>query len=68
MPENNKLTDDSPMPFSQHKGKKMQYVPASYLHWFWTCCDKNSPVGEYIRENLEALKEEYPDGIWDFKF
>ena len=55
------------MPFGQHKGKKMQYVPASYLHWFWTRCDKNSPVGEYIRENLEALKEEYPDGIWDFK-
>lgn len=44
----------------------MQDVPASYLHWLWTNSDdKSSPVIDYIRKNLSALKQEHPDGIWD---
>lgn len=61
------LTDTSPMPFGKHKGAPMQDVPASYLHWLWNnglAEDKRSPVAAYIRENLEALEMDFPDGIW----
>ena len=64
---NNLLNDLDPMPFGLHKGKPMQDVPASYLHWLWVNGkreDKSSPVGDYIRRNLSALKQEYPDGVW----
>jgi hypothetical protein len=53
--------------FGIHKGKWMQEVPASYLHWLWSSGkkeDKTCPVANYIRENIYALKKEYPDGIW----
>jgi hypothetical protein len=51
----------------------MQDVPASYLHWLWTNGLKNElkarsaqgKVARYIQANMEALKEEHPDGIWD---
>lgn len=64
------LQDTDPMPFGMYKRDKtpMQDVPASYLHWLWTTGlkdDKQSPVADYIRRNLEALKQEHPDGIWE---
>lgn len=61
------LTDLDPMPYGMHAGTPMQDVPARYLHWFWTTAKKDDyedPVACYIRENLEALKQEHPDGIW----
>ena len=61
------LDDLSPMPFGKHKGTPMQDVPASYFHYLWTNGmreDKTSPVADYIRRNLHALKQEYKDGIW----
>lgn len=61
------LTDQSPMPFGKHKGDPMEDVPASYFHYLWTNgmeSDHKSPVANYIRENLSALKQEYPNGIW----
>jgi uncharacterized protein (DUF3820 family) len=59
------LTDQSKMPFGQaYKGRKMEDVPASYLFWYWTNCDRTAPVGKYIEKNLAALEKEYPDGIW----
>ena len=62
------MSDDSLMPFGKHKGKKLIYVPASYLHWLWTnglkSQAKTDPLAQYIEENLDALKEEYKDGIW----
>lgn len=60
------LTDLSPMPFGKHKGKAMQDVPASYLHYLWTngLKEESSSVAMYIRQNLNALKQEYSDGIW----
>lgn len=56
------------MPFGKYKGEPMQDVPASYLHWLW--CDSKEhddrcPVADYIRRNMEALKQEYPNGIWN---
>lgn len=57
--------DDSKMPFGKHKGELLQDVPASYLHWLWT----QSPLSDiklynYIHNNRDALKKEYPDGVW----
>jgi len=62
------MLDTDPMPFGKHAGQPMQDVPASYLHFLWHNGLKNdrmSPVADYIRRNLHALKQEYPDGIWD---
>ena len=61
-----KLTDFSPMPFGKHKGQPMQDVPASYLHYLWSngLSQESSDVANYIRENLNALKQEYTNGIW----
>lgn len=66
------LTDTSPMPFGVHKGKPMEKVPASYLHWLWTNERdpmkrkiKDAPVADYISRNIMALKQEHPDGIWE---
>ena len=60
------FTDTDPMPFGQHQGRPLQDVPASYFHYLWTTGmkDKRTPLAEYIRKNLDALKQEYPDGIW----
>lgn len=68
MPESTGLCDLSPMPFGMHRGKEMQEVPASYFHYLWTTGkseDKTCPVAAYIRRNLDALKKEFTDGIWD---
>ena len=62
------LNDESPMPFGKHKGKPMSEVPADYLFWYWTNGGEQKkdrdPVARYIDENLDALKQEYPDGEW----
>lgn len=61
-----KLDDTSLMPFGKHRGKPMSDVPASYLHYLWQNGMKNeqSPVADYIRRNLDALKLENKDLIW----
>lgn len=55
------------MPFGKHKGQPMERVPASYFHFLWTEGLKNesTPVANYIRDNMNALKSEHPDGIWE---
>jgi hypothetical protein len=61
------LQDDSPMPFGKHKGIDMKKVPAKYLHWLWTNLEsatETSDVADYIARNIEALRQEYPNGIW----
>lgn len=65
---NDQLNDLSAMPFGKYRGKPMQDVPADYLFWLWTNGkehDKTCPVSDYIRRNIEVLKNEYPDGIWE---
>jgi len=62
------LTDADKMPWGKYKGERMENVPASYLHWLWMNGkkeDKVDSVAIYIRENLSALQQEHPDGIWD---
>lgn len=62
------LEDTDPMPFGLHKGIPMQDVPAKYLHYLWTngmkSETKTSNVADYISRNIQALKQEYKDGIW----
>ncbi len=61
------LSDTDPMPFGKHKGVPMQDVPASYLHYLWQNGmkeDRQSPVADYIRRSLSALRVEHPDLIW----
>jgi hypothetical protein len=68
------LEDTDPMPFGKHKGRPMKDVPAYYLHWFWSENQigsahrraeyADSPVMDYIKRKLSALKKEYPNGIW----
>jgi uncharacterized protein (DUF3820 family) len=57
--------DLTPMPFGEHRGKPLQDVPASYMHWWWTKTERsNARLERYIEKNLAALKMEYPNGIW----
>lgn len=61
------LDDTDPMPFGRYQGDPMAEVPASYFHWLWTnglSRDPRNEVADYIRRNLESLKQEHPDGIW----
>ena len=61
------MTDTDPMPFGKYKGKPMQDVPASYLHWLFINGkkdDRQCKVADYIRRNINALKLELPDAIW----
>lgn len=63
------------MPFGKYyrERRKMQDVPASYLHWLWTNGMKaevnqkssQGQVARYIQKNLHHLKKEHPDGIWE---
>lgn len=66
------LTDLDHMPFGVHKGKLMQDVPTSYLHWFYVNCEAvpgfdSERVLNYILKSLNALKEEKRDLIWERK-
>jgi uncharacterized protein (DUF3820 family) len=57
--------DTDPMPFGKYRGMMMQDVPASYLFWLWNqrpLSDKK--LENYIYNNIHALKQEHPDGIW----
>lgn len=63
------LNDNDLMPFGKYKGKTMQEVPAGYLHWLWHNGMKSKAatdsVAAYIQENMDALKDEDPDLIWN---
>jgi uncharacterized protein (DUF3820 family) len=52
------LTDESLMPYGQHKGEKMANVPAKDLIWLYENNRCNSEVKKYIEENMDVLKEE----------
>jgi hypothetical protein len=60
-----RYSDDDKIKFGKYKGECLSDVPASYLHWLWTqrpLSDKR--LENYIFNNINALKQEYPDGIW----
>jgi uncharacterized protein (DUF3820 family) len=54
-------TDESPMPFGKHKGKKLSEVPASYLLWCYDQPGMNNnwpQLLSYIEDNLETLTDQ----------
>jgi uncharacterized protein (DUF3820 family) len=58
-------TDLDLMQFGKYVNERLQDVPADYLHYLWS----NRPISDkklenYIYNNLDALKQEYEDGIW----
>ena len=68
MPREMELNDDSLMPFGKYRNVCLQDVPAAYMHWLWNNgkkTDQFCPVAAYIRRNLEALRMENQDLIWD---
>ena len=52
------FTDETPMPFGVHKGKKMANVPADYLIWCYQQSWIKSDLKAYIEENMDVLKKE----------
>lgn len=58
--------DDDLMNFGCHVNKRLSDVPASYFHWIWTnrIRPDDEKLHNYIYNNLHALKQDYPDGIW----
>jgi uncharacterized protein (DUF3820 family) len=63
------LSDTDKMPFGMHKDKPMSDVPASYFHYLWNSGKSHElkicPVARYIKRNMDALKMEHKDGIWE---
>jgi len=53
-----KLTDNDEMPWGKHQGISMANVPADYLLWLYKENKCSDNVREYIKENLDVLKEE----------
>jgi len=72
------LTDDSPMPFGEHKTRKMQYVPPDYLLWLYDQFRKDMnksvhPTGQrkqvfdYIVTSWRALMQDRKDYYPEFQ-
>ena len=58
-------SDTDEMPFGMYKGRPLQDVPATYLHYLWT----KKPLSDYRLENyihnsMDELRKECPDKIW----
>lgn len=52
------LTDSDPMPYGQHKGKRMIDVPAKDLLWLYHNNRCNFQVERYVLDNMDVLKKE----------
>lgn len=57
------MTDQDLMPFGQHKGEKMEDVPAAYLLWLRDQGCSHRGVRAYIEDTLPALMKDCPDYI-----
>jgi uncharacterized protein (DUF3820 family) len=53
-----KLHDQSIMPFGQHRGKKLEDVPAYYLLWLYHNHYIGPDLVEYVEDNLDVLQKE----------
>lgn len=59
-------SDEDPIPFGKHKGKKLKDVPADYLLWFadHPTLPKGYPgLALYVRRVREVLEAEAKDAI-----
>lgn len=57
-----RMTDDTPMPFGKHKGRRLEDVPANYLLWLGSNLEPTDQTRtallHYIVENQAALEHE----------
>lgn len=54
------MEDDDIMYFGGHKGKMLKDIPDDYLLWLYNqkwVKDSHEPLYSYIKENLDAIKE-----------
>ncbi len=55
-----KLEDDSPMPWGEHKDKAMADVPERYLLYMYNERGLSpGPVKTYIEENMDVIKHNH---------
>ena len=49
------------MPSGKYKGTALGNVPTYYLIWLYDTygVDKKSPLGIYLHDNIEAIRQEY---------
>lgn len=52
------MTDDSLMPYGEHKGKKLANVPANYLLYLLNNNRCTPELKEYIDDNYDVLWSE----------
>lgn len=52
------MDDSTLMPWGKYKGVKMGNIPAFYLLWLYDNNKCNGEVKNYIKDNLDALKQE----------
>jgi hypothetical protein len=58
--------DTDKLSFGRYEGTFLQEVPASYFHYLWEHRPlRDMRLENYIHNNLEPLKKEYPDGTWE---
>jgi uncharacterized protein (DUF3820 family) len=52
------MDDSSLMPFGKYVGEKMANVPPEYLIWLYENNKCYGAVKNYIKDNMDVLKEE----------
>jgi uncharacterized protein (DUF3820 family) len=52
------FTDETLMPWGKFQGEKMANVPAWYLIWLYEHQKCAGKLEEYIKDNLDVLREE----------
>ena len=52
------MNDESLMPFGKYKNEKLANVPPDYLIWLYDNGKCFNDLKEYIKENLDCLKQE----------
>lgn len=52
------MDDESLMPFGKYAGQKLANIPAEYLIWLYENGKIYGSIKDYIRENMDVLKEE----------
>jgi uncharacterized protein (DUF3820 family) len=52
------MTDNDKMPFGKYKGEKMANIPPDYLIWLYENNKCYGAVEDYIKDNLDVLREE----------
>jgi uncharacterized protein (DUF3820 family) len=58
-----KITDKSIMLYGRYKGRMMENIPPDYLLWMWENNKGTASLREYLKKNLEVIKQEIKQRI-----